>query len=87
MLHERQTTCAREEVGLIKFYCAGVLGRVVDRALQSLGAADMTDDFPIAEYYRGERASRIYDGPDEVHKISVAKQILRRYQTEVTAAG
>jgi len=73
---------AREEIGIIKFYCAGVLGRVIDRALQSLGAAGMTDDFPIAGYYRSERASRIYDGPDEVHKLSVARQILKRYTPE-----
>ena len=69
---------AREEIGIIKFYCANVLGRVIDRALQSLGAAGMSDDYLIAKYYRSERASRIYDGPDEVHKVSVAKQILRR---------
>jgi alkylation response protein AidB-like acyl-CoA dehydrogenase len=39
----------------------------------------MTDDFPIAGYYRSERAARIYDGADEVHKISAAKQILKQY--------
>ena len=76
---------AREEIGIIKFFCAKVLTDVIDRALQSLGAAGMTDDFPIASYYRSERASRIYDGPDEVHKISVAKQVLKRYAAELTA--
>lgn len=78
---------AREEIGIIKFYCANVLGRVIDRALQSLGAAGMTDDFPIASYYRSERAGRIYDGPDEVHKVSVARQILKRYAADVVSVG
>jgi acyl-CoA dehydrogenase len=70
---------AREDVSLIKFHVAGVMQRVIDRALQTLGGAGMTDDFPLSFYYRHERAARIYDGPDEVHKISAAKQILRRY--------
>jgi acyl-CoA dehydrogenase len=39
----------------------------------------MSDDTPIAWWYRHERAARIYDGPDEVHKISVARRILKRY--------
>ena len=47
----------------------------------------MTDDFPIAAYYRSERAGRIYDGPDEVHKISVARQILKRYAADLTSVG
>ena len=51
----------------------------VDRALQVHGGLGMTDDTPLAFWYREERAARIYDGPDEVHKISVAKRILRRY--------
>ena len=70
---------ARTEISLIKFFCTNVLNKVIDRALQSLGAAGMTDDFPIAGYYRSERAARIYDGADEVHKISAAKQILKQY--------
>ena len=70
---------ARTEISLIKFYCANILNKVIDRALQSLGAAGMTDDFPIAKYYRSERAARIYDGADEVHKLSAAKQILKQY--------
>jgi len=78
---------AREEISLIKFHVAGVLQRVLDRAIQCLGAAGVTDDFPIANYYRHERAARIYDGPDEVHKISVARQILKRYGATVTSVG
>jgi acyl-CoA dehydrogenase len=71
---------AREEISLIKFYVANVMQKVVDRALQVHGGLGMTDDTPIASYYRGERAARIYDGVDEVHKISVARRILREYE-------
>jgi alkylation response protein AidB-like acyl-CoA dehydrogenase len=70
---------AREEVSLIKFYVAGVLQNVLDRAIQVHGALGMTDDTPLAGWYRHERAARIYDGPDEVHKMVVAKRILRKY--------
>ncbi len=49
---------------------------MVDRALQAHGALGMTDDTVLAFYYREERAARIYDGPDEVHKRSVARQLL-----------
>ncbi len=70
---------ARENISLIKFYTANVLQRVVDRALQSHGALGMTEDTILAHFYREERAARIYDGPDEVHKISVAKRILREF--------
>jgi len=70
---------AREAISLIKFYAAGVLERVVDRALQVHGGLGMLDETPLAFWYREERAARIYDGPDEVHKASVAKKILQRY--------
>lgn len=76
---------AREDVSLIKFHVAGVLQRVIDRTLQCLGGAGMTDDFPVAAYYRHERAARIYDGPDEVHKVSAAKHILTRYESTAHA--
>ena len=71
---------AREEISLIKFYVAGVMQKVMDKALQVHGGLGMTDDTPIAALYRGERAARIYDGTDEVHKISVARRILREYE-------
>lgn len=71
---------ARDNVSLIKFHVANVLQNVLDRALQTHGGLGMTDDTPIAYFYRHERASRIYDGPDEVHKWSVARRILANYQ-------
>jgi len=67
---------AREDISLIKFYVAGVLQKVVDRALQVHGGMGMTDDTIIAYFYRHERAARIYDGADEVHKVTVARRII-----------
>lgn len=78
-IDEEGSYAARDEISLIKFYVAGVINRVLDRALQALGGLGMSDDTPIAWWYRHERAARIYDGPDEVHKISVARRILKRY--------
>ncbi|HBF43944.1 MAG TPA: acyl-CoA dehydrogenase [Desulfobacteraceae bacterium] len=71
---------AREEISLIKFFVAGVMQNVVDKALQIHGGLGMTDDIIIPYFYRFERAARIYDGVDEVHKMSVAKRILRDYE-------
>jgi alkylation response protein AidB-like acyl-CoA dehydrogenase len=71
---------ARYDISFIKFYVAGVLQKVIDRALQVHGGMGMTDDTIIAYFYRHERAARIYDGADEVHKMAVAKRILRDYE-------
>ncbi|HNB54190.1 MAG TPA: acyl-CoA dehydrogenase family protein, partial [Anaerolineales bacterium] len=71
---------ARDDISLIKFYVAGVLQRVLDWAIQVHGALGVTDDLPLAYWYRHERAARIYDGPDEVHKMSVARRILASYK-------
>lgn len=70
---------AREAVSAIKFFAAGVLQRVLDRAIQVHGALGMTDDTPLAYWFRHERAARIYDGADEVHKSVVARRILKGY--------
>jgi acyl-CoA dehydrogenase len=71
---------ARVEISLIKFYGATMLHNVIDRAVQSHGALGVSDDTPLAAMYRGARAARIYDGPDEVHRMVVARRILRRFQ-------
>ena len=69
---------ARDEVSVIKFYVADVMLRLVDRAIQLHGALGITSDTVLAHYYVHERGARIYDGPDEVHKMVVAKRILAR---------
>lgn len=82
---ERQgAEAARVEISLIKFFVAGVLQRVLDRALQVHGALGMSDDTVLAFWYRHERAARIYDGADEVHKTVVARSILKGYGLEVS---
>ncbi|HEY0777200.1 MAG TPA: acyl-CoA dehydrogenase family protein [Gemmatirosa sp.] len=75
-------TAARDAISAIKFYVAGVLQRVLDRAIQTHGALGTTDDTPLAYWYRHERGARIYDGADEVHKASLARRILKRYGME-----
>jgi len=71
---------ARVEISLIKFWGAKMLHDVIDRAIQSHGALGVTDDTPLASMYRNARAARIYDGPDEVHRMVVSRRILRRFQ-------
>jgi acyl-CoA dehydrogenase len=70
---------ARESISLIKFHVAGVMQEVVDRAVQVHGALGISDDTILSWFYRQERAARIYDGPDEVHKAVVAKRILKQH--------
>jgi acyl-CoA dehydrogenase len=69
---------ARTEIAAIKAVVPGVALRVVDRAIQVHGGAGVSDDFPLARMYAGLRALRLADGPDEVHRRSVARQELRR---------
>jgi acyl-CoA dehydrogenase len=70
----------RVEVSLIKFFGAKVLHDVIDRAIQAHGALGYSTDLPLEAMYRYARAARIYDGPDEVHRQSVARQILNGYE-------
>jgi alkylation response protein AidB-like acyl-CoA dehydrogenase len=64
---------------MIKFYVAGILGKVLDRAIQVHGALGLTNDTLLSYWYRHERGARIYDGPDEVHKTVVAREALRKF--------
>jgi acyl-CoA dehydrogenase len=71
---------ARVEVSVIKFYGAKVLHDVIDRAIQVHGAMGVSGDTPLERMYRDARTARIYDGPDEVHRMVVARRILRQYR-------
>ena len=73
-------SAARQDVSLIKFYGAQVLHDVVDRALQIHGSLGYSTDMPLEAMYRFARGARFYDGPDEVHRESVARRILRGYE-------
>ncbi len=74
---------ARTEISCIKFFVAGILQRVVDRAIQVHGALGLTEDTPLSAIFRHERGARIYDGPDEVHKAAVARRILKEHGLEL----
>ena len=68
---------ARVEIALIKFWGARMLHNVIDRAIQVHGALGVTGDTPLEFMYREARYARIYDGPDEVHRMTVARRLLR----------
>ena len=70
---------ARVEIAMIKYWGARVLHDVIDRAIQVHGSLGFSGDLPLEQMYRAARAARIYDGPDEVHKATVARRILRGY--------
>jgi len=71
---------ARVEIGIIKVVGAAMLHNAIDRAIQVFGAKGVTADTPLERMYRNARFARIYDGPDEVHRATVATRILRHYQ-------
>jgi acyl-CoA dehydrogenase len=72
-------SAARDEIAMIKYYGASVLHNVIDRAIQTYGALGYAADMPLEAMYRWARAARIYDGPDEVHRQTVARHALKRY--------
>ncbi|HWG56206.1 MAG TPA: acyl-CoA dehydrogenase family protein [Gaiellaceae bacterium] len=71
---------ARVEISLIKFYAARVLHDVIDRAIQTHGARGLTDETPLGHMYANARGARIYDGPDEVHRMVVSRRILGEFR-------
>ncbi len=70
---------ARQEISMIKVVVPNMMMQVLDRAIQCLGSLGMSDDTPIARMWRDGRAMRIADGPDEVHKMVIARRELRRF--------
>jgi acyl-CoA dehydrogenase len=75
------SSVARVEIAMIKYHGAQVMHDVIDKALQVHGSLGYSRDMPLEAMYRWSRAARLYDGPDEVHMVTVAKQILRAYQS------
>ncbi|MGH7895228.1 MAG: acyl-CoA dehydrogenase family protein, partial [Candidatus Binatia bacterium] len=71
---------ARVEIGLIKVVGAAMAHNAIDRAIQVHGAKGVTSDTPLERMYRHARFARIYDGPDEVHRMTVARLLLREYR-------
>jgi acyl-CoA dehydrogenase len=71
---------ARTEISAIKVFVPAAYSRVVDRAIQVWGAAGVTSDLPLAGMYLGARTLRLADGPDEVHRILIAKNVVHHYE-------
>ena len=71
---------ARVEIAMIKYFGAQVLYNVIDRAIQVHGSLGFSTDLPLERMYRAARAARIYDGPDEVHRVTVARKLLKDYK-------
>jgi acyl-CoA dehydrogenase len=76
---------ARNEISAIKVVAPNVALKVVDRAIQAHGGGGVSDDFPLAAMYAGLRTLRIADGPDEVHRMVIARRELRRHEPEHAA--
>jgi len=71
---------ARTEIAMIKYHGATVLHDVIDKAIQVHGSLGFSTDMPLEQMYRWARAARIYDGPDEVHRVTVARRLLKEYE-------
>jgi acyl-CoA dehydrogenase len=79
-IDQEGASAARTEIAMIKYHGATVMHDVLDKAIQVHGALGFTTDMPLEEMYKWSRAARLYDGPDEVHKVTVAKRILKGYE-------
>jgi acyl-CoA dehydrogenase len=73
---------ARTEIAAIKVQAPAMALRVIDRAIQVHGGGGVSDDFPLASMYAHMRTLRLADGPDEVHKMTIARRELRPYKRE-----
>jgi acyl-CoA dehydrogenase len=77
---DRNDPQARTDISAIKVFVPAAYTRVADRAIQVWGAAGVSNDLPLAGMYLSARTLRLADGPDEVHRILIAKNVLRQYQ-------
>ncbi|MGH2675801.1 MAG: acyl-CoA dehydrogenase family protein [Actinomycetota bacterium] len=78
---------ARQEVSLVKVFVSEALGEIVDRAIQIHGSLGYSGDLPLERFYRDARAARIYDGPSEVLRMVIARNLLRAARAEGTTKG
>lgn len=78
-IEQEGAKAAKIDISTIKFFVSDILMKTLDRAIQVHGALGVTDDTILSFWYRHERGARIYDGPDEVHKSVLARQILKKY--------
>jgi len=82
LVQEKGGREAGKNISLIKFFVANMLDQVLDKAIQVHGSLGVSDDTILSYFYREERAARIYDGPDEIHKISLAKKLLKEIKNK-----
>jgi acyl-CoA dehydrogenase len=75
---------ARTEIAAIKVAIPNIALKIIDRAIQVHGGGGVSDDFPLAIMWAHMRTLRLADGPDEVHKLSVARQELKRQREQRT---
>ncbi|HEX7832258.1 MAG TPA: acyl-CoA dehydrogenase family protein [Thermoanaerobaculia bacterium] len=68
----------RHESSICKVFVAEAVNRIIDRAVQMCGALGVSGDTPLEDFYREARAFRIYDGPSEVHRMVIARNVLQR---------
>ena len=87
MIDRHGASAARDEISAIKFSVAGTMLHAIDKAIQVHGALGVTDDTILSHWYRHERAARIYDGADEVHKTTLGRRVLRRYASGASDAA
>jgi acyl-CoA dehydrogenase len=78
----------RQEIAMVKTFVSEAFGRILDRAVQVYGGAGITHDHPLAQWYADARAARIYDGASEVHRMAIARRLLRLTEAgQSTRAG
>ena len=77
----------RQEISIVKVFVAEALGRIVDRALQIYGSLGISEDVPLSRFYADARAARIYDGPSEVHRMVIARNLFKAQLKEGTTKG
>jgi acyl-CoA dehydrogenase len=75
---------ARHETSVAKVFVAEAVVRIVDRSIQMCGGLGVSDDLPLAQFLREVRPFRVYDGPSEVHRMSIAKRVVRRRSSPAT---
>ena len=78
-MDQKGASASRTEIAMIKYHGAAVMHEVLDKAIQIHGSLGFSTDMPLEEMYRWSRAARFYDGPDEVHRVTVARRILKNY--------
>ena len=78
MIDNHGAKAASQEIAAIKLVVPRMAAKVIDRAIQVHGGAGVSEDTPLAAMYAWHRAMRIFDGPDEVHMMTVASAELRK---------